>query len=74
MEFAISPSEPSEGGAQVIDLMEALRASLEKGAPKKGPSKLTPVESIPVDLKAGQRKPPKKVAQEPEPRRKVSKR
>ena len=73
-EIAISPSEPSEGGAQVIDLMEALRASLEKGAPKKGPSKLTPVESIPVDLKAGQRKPPKKVAQEPEPRRKVSKR
>jgi DNA end-binding protein Ku len=73
-EIAISPSAPSEGGAQVIDLMEALRASLEKGAPKKGQAKPAPVKSMPVDLKAGQRKPPKKVAQEPEPRRKVSKR
>jgi DNA end-binding protein Ku len=73
-EIAISPSEPSGGGAQVIDLMEALRASLEKGAPKKSPGKPVLVESTSVDLKAAQRKPPKKVAQEPEPRRKVSKR
>ena len=74
-EIAISPSEPAAGGAQVIDLMEALRASLEKGgAPKKGPSKPVPIQSVPVELKAGQRKPPKKVAQEPETRRKVSKR
>ena len=71
-EIAISPSEPEQGGAQVIDLMEALRASLQKGASKKGAGK--PVEAAAVELKAGQRKPPRKVAQEPEPRRKVSKR
>src|SRR6478736_3930233 len=67
-EIAISPSEPAQGGAQVIDLMEALRASLEKGAPKKGQGKPTSVPSVAVELKAGQRKPPRKVAQEPEPR------
>jgi len=72
-EIAISPSEPEQGGAQVIDLMEALRASLEKGTPKKGPGKPSPVAAA-VELKAAQRKPPRKVAQEPEPRRKVSKR
>ena len=72
-EIAISPSEPEQGGAQVIDLMDALRASLEKGAPKKGQGKPSPVAAA-VELKAGQRKPPRKVAQEPEPRRKVSKR
>ena len=54
--------------------MEALRASLEKGVPKKATGKPAPVESAPVELKAGQRKPPRKVEQEPEPRRKVSKR
>jgi len=37
----ITVSEPPEGGAQIIDLMEALRASLEKkgGAPAKTASK-----------------------------------
>ena len=73
-EIAISPSEPAQSGAQVIDLMEALRASLEKGTPKKGAGKPSPVQSVAVELKAGQRKPPRKVAQESEPRRKVSKR
>jgi DNA end-binding protein Ku len=72
-EIAIS-SEPEQGGAQVIDLMDALRASLEKGASKKPQAKPAPVQLAAVELKAGQRKPPKKVAQEPEPRRKVSKR
>jgi len=72
-EIAISPSEPEKGGAQVIDLMDALRASLEKGA-KKPQAKPAPAQLAAVELKAGQRKPPKKVAQEPEPRRKVSKR
>jgi len=73
-EIAISPSEPDQGGAQVIDLMEALRASLQKGAPKKAPGKPAPVQPAAVELKTAQRKPPKKVAQEAEPRRKVSKR
>jgi DNA end-binding protein Ku len=73
-EIAISPSEPDQGGAQVIDLMEALRASLQKGAPKKAAGKPAPVPPAAVELKAAQRKPPKKIAQEAEPRRKVSKR
>ena len=73
-EIAISPSEPDKGGAQVIDLMDALRASLQKGAAKKAPGKPAPVQTAAVELKTAQRKPPKKVAQDPEPRRKVSKR
>ena len=73
-EIAISPTEPEQGGAQVIDLMDALRASLQKGAPKKAPGKPAPVQPAAVELKAAQRKPPKKVAQEAEPRRKVGKR
>jgi DNA end-binding protein Ku len=32
-EIAVSPSAPDSGGAQVIDLMDALRASLGKAAP-----------------------------------------
>ena len=47
-------AEPPEGGAQVIDLMEALRASLEKKAPAK--ARATEAEA---------RKPPKR-AQESE--------
>jgi len=79
-EIAISPSEAPEVGGQVIDLMEALRASLEKGTGRKAPAKAAPAEpepadEVPIALKSGQRKPPKKVAAEPpEARRKVSKR
>jgi DNA end-binding protein Ku len=71
-EIAISPSAP-EGGAQVIDLMEALRASLEKTAGKRAPAR-TASESAPAEIKTAQRKPPKKVAAEPEARRKAGKR
>ena len=71
-EIAISPSAP-EVGAQVIDLMEALRASLDKTAPKRAQAKSAPVEAAPVDLKSGSRKPAKKVAAEPDTRRKVGK-
>ncbi len=47
-EISVSPAAPAgKGGAQVIDLMEALRASLGKGAPKRPPA---------------ERKPPKKAA------------
>ena len=50
-------SEAPEGGAQVIDLMEALRASLEKKAPARAKASPTPVET---------RKPPKRaLAAEP---------
>ena len=72
-EIAISPSAP-EGGGQVIDLMEALRASLEKTSGKRAPARTAAPESAPAELKAAQRKPAKKVAAEPEARRKVGKR
>jgi DNA end-binding protein Ku len=71
-EIAISPSAP-ETGAQVIDLMEALRASLEKTAGKRAQPKAA-AEAAPVELKAAQRKPPRKIAVEPEARRKAGKR
>jgi DNA end-binding protein Ku len=72
-EIAISPSAP-EAGAQVIDLMEALRASLEKTAGKRAPPKAVAAETAPAELKAAaQRKPPRKVAAEPETRRKAGK-
>jgi DNA end-binding protein Ku len=71
-EIAISPSAP-ETGAQVIDLMEALRASLEKTAGKRAP--LKSVAAAPAsEIKGTSRKPPKKIAPEPETRRKTAKR
>jgi len=72
-QIAISPSAP-ETGAQVIDLMEALRASLEKASGKRGAPKAVAAETAPAELKAAQRKPPKKIAAEPESRRKSAKR
>ena len=71
-EIAISPSAP-ESGAQVIDLMEALRASLEKTAGKRAQPKPA-AEAAPAELKSAQRKPPRKIAVEPEARRKAGKR
>jgi DNA end-binding protein Ku len=49
-------TEPKEGGAQVIDLMEALRASLEK-------KNVTPSKS--KEAASSERKPPKRAAAEP---------
>jgi DNA end-binding protein Ku len=72
-EIAISPSAP-EAGAQVIDLMEALRASLDKTAGKRAQPRAAPAEAAPAQLKAAQRKPPKRIAAEPEVRRRVGKR
>ena len=73
-QIAISPAV-EHGGAQVIDLMDALRASLEKTAGKKPSSKVAAAaEPAASELKSAQRKPPKKVANEPETRRKVAKR
>src|SRR5258706_401846 len=72
-EIAISPSAP-EAGAQVIDLMEALRASLDKTAGRRAQPKTAPEETAPAQLKAAQRKPPKRIAAEPEVRRRAGKR
>jgi len=76
-QIAISPSEP-EQGAQVIDLMEALRASLETTAGKRAAGK-APAKAAAEDAataQPAQRKPPKKAvaAEEAEPRRKVARR
>src|SRR6185312_5579476 len=57
----ISMSEAPEGGAQVIDLMEALRASLERKPPARGAAPRSP-EAAPAEG----RKPPKR-AQAAEP-------
>ena len=54
---------PEGGGAQVIDLMEALRASLEKKAPAKAKAPAT--AELPVPAPA--RKPPKRAAATAEP-------
>lgn len=72
-EIAISPSAP-ETTAQVIDLMEALRASLEKTSGKRAQPKAAPTQSAAAELKAAERKAPKKIAVEAETRRKVGKR
>jgi DNA end-binding protein Ku len=73
-EIAISPTETETSGAQVIDLMEALRASLEKTTGKRGaPAKPAPEAPV-AQAKPAQRKPPKKITAEAEPRRKAAKR
>ena len=73
-EIALSPSAP-EAGAQVIDLMEALRASLAKTGSKVPRAKAVVEErEAPRELKPAQRKPPKKIAAEPETRRRAAKR
>jgi len=73
-QIAISPSEPETGG-QVIDLMEALRASLQKNTGKREPEAKAGKPAA-TELKASQRKPPKKIATEQpaEPRRKTARR
>jgi DNA end-binding protein Ku len=53
----ITMAEAPQGGAQVIDLMEALRASLEKKAPGRGKA---------AEPAAAARKPPKRAQQEAE--------
>ncbi|HZP85351.1 MAG TPA: Ku protein [Burkholderiales bacterium] len=74
-EIAISPVAP-ETSAQVIDLVEALRASLGKAATKRAVP--AAANEAPAELKTGARKPPKKVAPEAEApattRRKAGKR
>jgi DNA end-binding protein Ku len=54
----VTMAEAPEGGAQVIDLMEALRASLEKKAPARGKATAAPMQA------AAERKPAKRAQQE----------
>jgi DNA end-binding protein Ku len=72
-EIAIASSAP-ESSAQVIDLMDALRASLAKTGAKGARPKAVAEEAETRELKAAQRKPPRKVAAEPETRRRAGKR
>ncbi len=58
----ITMAEAPEGGAQVIDLMEALRASLERKAPAKAPAP-----------QAEARKPPKRAQETESPAKKTAK-
>jgi DNA end-binding protein Ku len=62
----ITLAEAPTGGAQVIDLMEALRASLEKKAPAKA-------RAAPAELPAAARKPPKRAQAVPAAVRKGAK-
>ena len=72
-EIAVSPSVP-EAGAPVIDLMEALKASLAK-ATKRAPAKPTAAaEAAAPEARPGARKAATKVANEAEPKRKVARR
>jgi DNA end-binding protein Ku len=61
----ITMSEAPEGGAQVIDLMEALRASLGKKAPARAQAQ--------EEARAETRKPPKRAQQAEAPARKTAK-
>jgi DNA end-binding protein Ku len=78
-EIAVSPSVPETGG-QVIDLMEALKASLAKSTAKRASVKPAAAASgaeAPSAAKATPRKTPRQVAADTEvatPRRKVGKR
>ena len=71
-EIAVSPSTSDTGG-QVIDLMEALKASLAKNTAKRGKAPAATGDNA-AEPKPAARKAAKKVAEEPAPRRKVSKR
>lgn len=63
-EIAVSEAAP-EGGGQVIDLMEALRASLDK---RKAAVPLKSVQAVgPAAAQAEMRKPPKRAAQAEQP-------
>src|SRR5438876_2690729 len=72
----ITMAEAPEGGAQVIDLMEALRASLEKKAPKPAKAKEPQVETRAQtqDEPQAARKPPKRAQQAEPAARKSAKR
>jgi DNA end-binding protein Ku len=63
----ITMTEAPETGAQVIDLMEALRASLEKKAGKPAPARVKPGSAEPAKESKDTRKGPKRVQAVAEP-------
>jgi DNA end-binding protein Ku len=65
----ITMAEAPEGGGQVIDLMEALRASLERKAPAKGRE----AQSEASKPEAEARKPPKRAQESEAPAKKAAK-
>jgi DNA end-binding protein Ku len=68
----ITLAEASEGGGQVIDLMEALRASLEKRAATETPAKSAAASQ--AEARPATRKPPKRAPQaEPAARKSAKK-
>ncbi|HSC99561.1 MAG TPA: Ku protein [Casimicrobiaceae bacterium] len=68
-EIAVSPSVPETTG-EVIDLMEALKASLAKASTKRAPGASQTVEAT-TEAKPAARKTTKNATDEPAPRRKV---
>ena len=68
-EIAVSPSVPETTG-EVIDLMEALKASLAKASNKRAPGAAQNVEAT-AEAKPAARKTTKNATEEPAPRRKV---
>jgi DNA end-binding protein Ku len=65
----ITMAEEPVGGAQVIDLMEALRASLEKKAPAKASAPRAEARPAPAEA----RKPPKRAQESEAPAKKAAK-
>src|SRR5262249_19179504 len=65
----ITMGEEPEGGAQVIDLMEALRARLERKTPGKAKAPLAGAG----EAQAGERKPPKRAQETEAPAKKAIK-
>jgi len=68
-EIAVSPSVPETTG-EVIDLMEALKASLAKASTKRAPGATQTGEAT-TEAKPAARKTTKNATEEPAPRRKV---
>jgi len=69
-EIAVSPSVPEATG-QVIDLMEALKASLAKASTKRASAKTQAADEGAAEAKTPARKATKSASEEPAPRRKV---
>jgi len=69
-EIAVSPSVPEATG-QVIDLMEALKASLAKASTKRASAKAQAADERAAEAKTPARKATKSAPEEPAPRRKV---
>ncbi len=65
----ITMAEEAEGGGQVIDLMEALRASLERKAPAKASAAQAEARKPEAEI----RKPPRRAEETEAPAKKTAK-